>query len=573
MSAALRIAIFENGRLVHEGDYAEPVELGRQDPDDGEVYQAAQKDKRWRIVVARKDEARVSKKQLLVEALPGNRVRLRNISKGASIDLKEEGKLKPGGTLERTLPVKLDIGGREVAIEGLNLQSLASAPPPPGARRFDRSIFQTIADEPTLQAESVIPILETTMEVIQGAAESDCFERAARALVEVEMIGMDAGRVLLLERNDWVVKAEKRRARLRAASERSWKPSSRILQRVREEKKTFWQIPPSRQGSMAGVEALIVAPILDRDGQVIGVLYGDRGADGPAARAGAGPVRPFEAMLVQLLASGVAAALAKKKLVLMEHDLEFGRELQAGFLPRDLPQPASWELAVHFRPAHEISGDFYDAFALPGGLVGLVIADVCGKGVGPGLYMALARSMLRAFAVQAAGSGEDTGPRLADRIAVSALKLTNNYIAENHRDCMFATVFFGVLDTASGALTHINAGHDPLPVLLGSNRVKARLAPTAKMVGPEPQCDYETKTVVLEPGDTLFAYTDGVTDARSPGGRVEDRFDEKRLLAVLEKPAATAAALVEAVKAALDQHSAGAEPFDDVTMLAVRRVP
>ena len=104
---------------------------------------------------------------------------------------------------------------------------------------------------------------------------------------------------------------------------------------------------------------------------------------------------------MQLLASSVAAGLAQKKLVQMERDLEIGRQIQAGFLPKELPRAPGWEVAAHFRPAREVSGDFYDAFALPGGHVALVIADVCDKGVGAALYMTLIRSLLRAFAEQA----------------------------------------------------------------------------------------------------------------------------------------------------------------------------
>jgi anti-sigma regulatory factor (Ser/Thr protein kinase) len=134
---------------------------------------------------------------------------------------------------------------------------------------------------------------------------------------------------------------------------------------------------------------------------------------------------------------------------------------------------------------------------------------------------------------------------------------------------MFATVFFGVLDTASGALAHVNAGHDA-PVLLGPAGVKARLGRTGVAVGLEPNFSYEIGAVCLEPGDALFAYTDGVTEARDPAGLL---FTEKRLLAILEKPLGSAADLVGNIKAGLDSHGAGAAPCDDVTMLAVRRRP
>jgi sigma-B regulation protein RsbU (phosphoserine phosphatase) len=266
-------------------------------------------------------------------------------------------------------------------------------------------------------------------------------------------------------------------------------------------------------------------------------------------------------MLVQLLASGVAAELAERKLTQVEQELQIGRQIQAGFLPKELPVAPGWELTPHFRPAREVSGDFYDAFALPGEHLALVVADVCTKGVGAALFMALFRSLLRAFAEQAV----DRGP---DSIARSAVELTNGYVYQTHGwQCMFCTVFFGVLDLAGGALTYINAGHDA-PALLGRSGIKTRLNPTGPSVGWLPSPTFNVEHVVVEPGEIVFAYSDGVTEARDPAGQF---FTEKRLLSILERSSPSAEALVGNVRADLDRHIAGAEPYDDVTMLAVRR--
>jgi sigma-B regulation protein RsbU (phosphoserine phosphatase) len=345
-------------------------------------------------------------------------------------------------------------------------------------------------------------------------------------------------------------------------------------------------VPPST-GSLFGVQALVAAPILDRQGSVIGALYGDRSGEGDAGRFAARPITNLQAKLVQLLASGVAAGLAQKKLVQMERDLEIGREIQAGFLPKTLPEAFGWEVAAHFRPAREVSGDFYDAFSLPGGHLVLVIADVCDKGVGAALYMTLIRSLLRAFAEQAVAcdplglagrppaisrslATEQDGAPLAELITRSAVELTNNYVAQTHGwQCMFCTLFFGVLDTASGALTYINAGHDA-PALLGAAGKKTRLTASGPVVGINPNVRYKIDRVFMEPGDTLFAYTDGVTEAREPGGRF---FTETRLLSILHKPIPSATAVVDNVIASLLDHISGAEPHDDVTILAVRRMP
>jgi sigma-B regulation protein RsbU (phosphoserine phosphatase) len=346
-------------------------------------------------------------------------------------------------------------------------------------------------------------------------------------------------------------------------------------------------VPAARNASICGIEALVAAPILDRQGQVIGALYGDRGEDGTVISTASGPITELQAELVQLLASALAAGLAQRKLVELEHDLELGKKLQTGFLPKELPRAEGWEIAAHIRPARDVSGDFYDAFPLPGGLLALVIADVCGKGVGAALYMTLYRSLLRAFAEQAVGYGPvgSAGPEastaapaaidhratpLPEHIARSAIVLTDRYVAKTHgMEREFCTTFFGVLDTSSGVLTYVNAGH-VRPVLLGPSKIKGRLGSCGPALNLEDEATFEVRNVLLEPGDVLFAYTDGVTEAFDPD---EEQFTERRLLPILERPAPSAAALIDQVFSGLQVHLAGAEPHDDVTLLAVRRLP
>jgi serine phosphatase RsbU (regulator of sigma subunit) len=274
-----------------------------------------------------------------------------------------------------------------------------------------------------------------------------------------------------------------------------------------------------------------------------------------------------------ILRARVGSSLAKKRLHdaeqrharSLERELEIGREIQRGFLPDALPDAAGWELRAHFRPARQVAGDFYDAFELPEGRIALVLADVCGKGVGAALFMALFRSLLRALAepeFAAAGS-------VADGV-LATVRGTNDYIARTHgRANMFATAFFGVLDPAHGTLDYVNAGHE-LPVVLGvESRVRARLVPTGPALGLMPGLAFAAATETLGAGETLFAFTDGVVDARDAG---EDAYGEERLMATLEE-GGDADALLARIDAALDAHAAGAPAFDDVAMLAVRRRP
>jgi len=273
-----------------------------------------------------------------------------------------------------------------------------------------------------------------------------------------------------------------------------------------------------------------------------------------------------------ILRARVGASLAKKRLhdaeqmhaKSLERELEIGREIQLGFLPEALPSPAGWELRAHFRPARQVAGDFYDAFELPAGRVALVLADVCGKGVGAALFMALFRSLLRALAAPQFAAAASVAEGLR-----ATVQGTNDYIARTHgRANMFATAFVAVLDPATGALDYVNAGHEPPAIIGAGGALRARLAPTGPALGLMPDLAFAVATVTLAAGETLFAYTDGVVDARDTG---DEPFGEERLMALLASQDTMAAALLERIDAALRAHVTTAAQFDDVAMLATRR--
>jgi sigma-B regulation protein RsbU (phosphoserine phosphatase) len=280
----------------------------------------------------------------------------------------------------------------------------------------------------------------------------------------------------------------------------------------------------------------------------------------------------------EILAKQAAEAYSKA----LEHELEKAREIQRDFLPDQIPQPRNWEIAAFFHPAIQVSGDFYDVLSLPGGNVGLVIADVCDKGVGSALFMALFRSLIRVFSGQtdlceliSSAVNEKVSTTIESQAAthdqISALKavaLTNDYIAEEHCEmCMFATIFFGVLNPATGLLAYINGGHEPV-FIVGPAGVKESLRPTGPAVGMLFDSEFEIQQVQLEPGDILIGYTDGVTEARSQS---DELFTRKRLQSLLEQPAATASDLLENIKIGLFTYTDKAPNSDDITMLAVRR--
>ena len=268
----------------------------------------------------------------------------------------------------------------------------------------------------------------------------------------------------------------------------------------------------------------------------------------------------------------------------LDKELENCRIIQRCFLPRKKPELPGWDIEEFFFPARRVSGDFYDAFMLPDGYVGLVIGDVCDKGAGAALFMALYRSLLRIFSGQAqlsrspinqksrtvGGLPEPASIRKYKQVeAIRTVALTNDYLAPDNEMCMFATLFFGVLNPANGKLLYINGGHETT-FIIDNNGIKEKLLPTGPAVGLIPHAEFEYKETHLDPGDILFAYTDGVIDARS---EEEVRFTRKRLKSLLSQPVTTSLELMERIATNLFAYIGKAPQADDITMLTLQRRP
>ncbi|MEJ2857525.1 MULTISPECIES: PP2C family protein-serine/threonine phosphatase [unclassified Saccharothrix] len=256
-----------------------------------------------------------------------------------------------------------------------------------------------------------------------------------------------------------------------------------------------------------------------------------------------------------------------------ERDLFVAHDLQAGFLPDVLPKPPGWELGARFRPARMVSGDFYDVFELlDGRRLGFVVADVCDKGIGAALFMALIRTLLRHSAEHTPATlaaGSALSPRLAFGTGplVQSVVDTNRYLVGHHlKQGYFATVFFGVLDPLSGGLVYLNCGHNP-PVVVRADGTRTPLRPTGPALGLSADSEYAPARVFLNPGDALFAYTDGVVEARDVAGA---QFGTDAMLRALG-PGRSVEDMLDSVDDALRRHVEGAEQFDDITMFGVRR--
>ncbi|MCR5559895.1 MAG: serine/threonine-protein phosphatase [Schwartzia sp.] len=194
----------------------------------------------------------------------------------------------------------------------------------------------------------------------------------------------------------------------------------------------------------------------------------------------------------------------------------------------------------------------------------LTIADVSGKGVPASLFMVISKTILKNVALSE-GIGADLG-KLMER--------TNNQLCENNEEMMFVTIFFGVLDLKTGEFSYMNAGHNvPFIGRTSDGHTEWSSLENKKknyMVGAVEDAVYDERRLTLAPGDMLFVYTDGVTEAMDTDGNM---YTEARLKETLERegrPEVKSEALLAAVRADITAHVNGAEPSDDVTMLGIR---
>ncbi len=253
----------------------------------------------------------------------------------------------------------------------------------------------------------------------------------------------------------------------------------------------------------------------------------------------------------------------------LEHELEIGQKIQRNFLPASIPTLPGWQLDGMLQPARKVAGDFYDFFMLPKlQCVGLVIGDVCDKGVGAALFMTLFRSLIRSGALYGGSMERSAGSDDLASTLLHALRSTNQYIASTHRgSSMFASVFFGLIVPRTGLVRYVNAGHEAPWIGQGSG-VRTQLSTTGPVVGLFEEAEYEVGSAELRPGEWFFAYTDGATDAQNEAG---EAFSEDLLRCTFVQGAATGAPVLETVRRALEGFIGKADQFDDITMISARR--
>ncbi len=242
----------------------------------------------------------------------------------------------------------------------------------------------------------------------------------------------------------------------------------------------------------------------------------------------------------------------------IESELLVARDIQLSMVPKMLPKPPHWpecDLFASLQSAREVGGDFYDFFLDREGRLVFSVGDVSDKGVPASLFMAVTKTLLK-------GLHE---PGLPPHQLLSRV---NREIFGENDELMFVTVFCGVLDFSTGLLSYSNAGHNP-PLLVHAGGAVERLPlPPGFVLGASPDPVYETRSVVLAPGDGLVAYTDGVTEAMNAR---REQYSERRLAETVRAASgASPEALVAAVARSVAEHAAGEPQSDDITILSFR---
>jgi sigma-B regulation protein RsbU (phosphoserine phosphatase) len=309
-----------------------------------------------------------------------------------------------------------------------------------------------------------------------------------------------------------------------------------------------------------GLRAILCVPLTVK-AKLLGVIYVDN-------RLHVGIFSQADLDLLRAIASSAAIAIENARLYQvavdkgrMERELQMARKVQASLLPQERPSIPGWAFSARWKPAREVGGDYYDFIPIKSGRLGVIIADVTDKGMPAALFMASTRSIMRASLPQAVSPAE-------------GLTQANRLICAESEDRLFVTLFYGLLDPESGDFTYVNAGHNP-PLVYQCNEEShggelKQLSATGLQLGIDVESIYGQGMVKLQPGDFVLLYTDGVTDALDAG---KNDFGMDRLQeVVLSNCSASPEEMLDSLQAALDTFTGSTAPYDDMTMLVIKRL-
>ena len=239
---------------------------------------------------------------------------------------------------------------------------------------------------------------------------------------------------------------------------------------------------------------------------------------------------------------------------LLEEELQVARQVQVGLLPRKAVQIEGFDVSTFFRPAKEVGGDYYDVIPCKNG-VGLVIADVSGKGVPAALVMANLHASLHA---------------LADSYRIDELiTRVNRSIFENTSPNLFVTFFYGVLNHSTGELGYVNAGHNP-PVVVRRDGAVEKLTQGGIVLGISPDSNFEIGSTILNSSDLLLLYTDGLTEAGLP--EIEPWSEDDLIDLLVKIHQKTASSITDLIIRQVEESTKGVVQTDDIALVLVKRI-
>jgi len=289
--------------------------------------------------------------------------------------------------------------------------------------------------------------------------------------------------------------------------------------------------------------------------EIIGVIYADRIS--LLDQFGEDDLRMMT-LLSNLAAVKIENARAIEQAIEVEKfqkELALAAQIQKDFLPKKNPPCENFDIAGMNIPCNQVGGDYYDFISIDPSRLGIIAADVSGKGMSAALLMASLRAALIA----------EVGPQL--RLEKMAVKL-NGFVHSSSSSNRFITFFFCELDMGTGVLRYVNAGHNP-PIVIAKDGAVTRLDPTGFCLGMFPSVTYEVNQITLDKGDMAVLYTDGITDARN---KDNGEFGEENLIGLLKKNVKKPASeIVGKVTTELSSFTAGVEPFDDMTIIVLKR--
>lgn len=475
--------------------------------------------------------------------------------------VREWHRLRPGDVItlgEHTLTFFGEEGGGEDEEEERE---------PEGTRVFSVRELSAINTRPAIDAAElqrqnrVLAILsKAASELVVHRPLGELFDLVLELLLEA--VAAERGAILLLEGGVPQIKA----SRARQSGDALTRVSRSIARRVIEEKVALL-LPNVLEDARfrsedsilaSGIRTAMCAPLWvsaagEGKDSVIGLVYVDKIQHAHA-------FTEDDLRVLTALANVAAAKIENVRLLeeslekrRMEEDMRMAAEIQTGLLPRQAPVIPGWDLAGSNRPCRTVGGDYYD-FATERGRLLLALGDVSGKGTGAALLMTVLRAAVRAHWME---------PQLGE-----AVGRINRTVSQNVPSSKYVTFFLAALDPGSGRLDYVNAGHNP-PILVRAGGGVEKLTAGGLVLGIFEAVSYEGGAVVMEPGDMLVVYSDGVTETWDPDG---EEFGEEKLAALAaENRVLGADAAQNAILCEIERFEQGARATDDRTLVVLKR--